>query len=81
MTNNVFAKSAKAAKDDMQAVMSGGKRGGAKKAAAADGYHTAAVRMSKELWRKCQLHRIETGESFNALAVRLLENEFSNVER
>ena len=47
----------------------------------ADGYHTAAVRMSKELWRKCQLHRIETGESFNALAVSLLENEFSDGER
>lgn len=79
MTNNVFAKSAKAAKDDMQAVMSGSKRGGAKKSA--DGNHTAAVRMSNELWRKCQLHRIETGESFNALAVRLLESEFSNGER
>lgn len=79
MTGNVFAKSAKAAKDDMQAVMSGGKKAKRKGDERAS-YHTCGVRITEALWRKCQLHRVDTGESFNALVTRLLESEFSHGE-
>lgn len=66
---NVFAQAARDAKDGMEAVMSGEKKHAGK--AKAD-YHTTGVRLPNDLWRKCQLHRVETGESFNALAVRAI---------
>lgn len=65
---NVFAQAARDAKDGMEAVMSGERKPASKKAE----HHTTAVRLPNDLWRKCQFHRVETGESFNALAVRAL---------
>ena len=65
---NVFVQSARVAKDGMEAVMSGERKPVSKKAA----FHTTGVRLPNDLWRKCQLHRVETGESFNALAVRAI---------
>lgn len=66
---NVFAQAARDAKDGMEAVMTGEKKHAGKARAE---YHTTGVRLPSDLWRECQLHRIETGESFNALAVRAI---------
>lgn len=66
---NVFAQAARDAEARMDAVVSG-------EALKVDGkkveHHTTGVRLPNDLWRKCQLHRVETGESFNALAVRAI---------
>ena len=57
---NVFAQAARDAKDGMEAVMTGEKKHAGKARAE---YHTTGVRLPSDLWRECQLHRIETGEA------------------
>lgn len=74
---NVFAQAARDAKDGMEAVMTGEKKHAGKARAE---YHTTGVRLPSDLWRECQLHRIETGESFNALAVRAITTALENKE-
>ncbi len=73
---NVFVQSARVAKDGMEAVMSGERKTANKKGEC----HTTGVRLPNDLWRKCQLHRVETGESFNALAVRAIAAALENEE-
>ena len=73
---NVFAQAARDAKDGMEAVMTGEKKHAGKARAE---YHTTGVRLPSDLWRECQLHRIETGESFNALAVRAITAALSSL--
>lgn len=72
---NVFAQAARDAKDGMEVVMTGEKKHAGKARAE---YHTTGVRLPNDLWRKCQLHRVETGESFNALAVRAIAGALEN---
>lgn len=69
--SNVFMKSAKEAKDGMNAVMAGDKP----KEREEEPQHVTNVRIPESLWRKAQIHRIETGESVRSLIVRLLKAE------
>lgn len=71
---NVFMKSAKEAKDGMEAVMTGDKRQ-KKDAPKAEAVHCANVRVPESMWKKTLMHRADTGENFTQLVNRLLKEE------
>lgn len=71
MAENVFMSASQKAKAGMEKTARGAKTGQEAKGKE----KVVNVRMPPELHRKAMEHRLETGESMNALMLRLLEEE------
>lgn len=71
MTENVFMSASRKARTGMEKTAKGAKTGREAKGKE----KVVNVRMMPELHRKAMEHRLETGESMNALILRLLEKE------